>query len=83
MRERVRGPGRARLNRISNSPVPLLEARKRRQIREIVISGPPGGLLEALKTINVSRIVAWGDFWVLLGPQRAPKAPLRSLVGAS
>ena len=45
--------------------------------------GPPGGLLEVLKTIHVSGIVAWGDFWVLLGPQRAPKAPPRILVGAS
>jgi len=39
--------------------------------------------LEVPKTMHVSRTVAWAHFWVLLGPQRAAKAPPRSHVGAS
>ena len=79
-RERVRGPGRTRLNRISNSAVPLLEALKRRQGQSIVTWGPPGGFLEALKSINVSRILAWGAFGTSKSSQNTSKEPLGSLL---
>ena len=49
----------------------------------VVAWEPPAAFWQALKTMHVSRMVAWAHFWVLLGPQRAPKAPPRSHVGAS
>ena len=94
MRERVQGSDRARLNpsqprlnRISNGLVPLLEALKRRQNRQIVTWGHPGSLLETLETMNVSRLVDWGALWDLQElPKRLQGAswePLEASSGAS
>ena len=71
----VRGSDRARLNRKFISGVPLLAALKRRQGRSIVTWGPPGDLLEALKTMNISRIVACWAFWTSRNSQSTPKEP--------
>ena len=75
-------PAQPRPTHISNSLVPLLEAVKRRQGREIVTWGPPGGFLEALKPMNVSRIVAWGASWTSKSSQSTSKEPLGSLLRA-
>ena len=77
VRERVRGSDRARLTRISNSPVLLPEALKRRQGRLIVTWWPPGALLEALKTMNVLRIVAGGASWKLWDADKLDKSRLQ------
>ena len=39
--------------------------------------------MEALQTMNISSILAWRVFWMLRGPQRAPKARPKTLVEAS
>ena len=79
MRERVRGAGRAWLNRNSNGLVPFPKALKRRQGRWIVIWGPPGRFLEVLETMNVSKIVPSGTLWTSKDSPNTSKEPRRSV----